>query len=425
MKSVMIIAGIGKISMKKLHIIHAMNIQQTPKKNRGKLLPLLEKEVFDWANKFKKDAYKATLEVQKELKKNPDNKLQNKYFKYLRRLLELKLQTLEEEHHKAGKENPDLSSELSEFLNIESLRIPEHISCSSIAMYEFCPRKWYYRYALGIRTPKTSALHFGSAIDDSLNYYYEEKIKGEAPPRSAVHAQFYEEFAKGYDEVVWGNDDPKVLEKIGPVILDKYLDSFDRITEAVDVQTEVRVPLDNGGQLLGYIDILEEDAVVDTKTAKAFWEVDGPFAKHKKELQPKAYSLWFLERFEKMPKQFRYQIVTKELDKKGNPNPQSQLIKFEVKKFELESFRIRIQKIWDDIMLQLPKGKDAFPAQAEPGSKPGRGLGKQQAQALCCHTWCEYAKYCEEDGLKIAEKWVKKTKETPGHHLYKDGSNDL
>ena len=412
--------------MKKLHIIHAKNISQTSKSSVGKLLPVLEKETLSWAKKAKKKAHKATLDLKKELEANPkDDKTKNKYFKYLRRLLELKLQTLEEEAHKNDKTPPEVEKDLVEFLNIESLRIPEHISCSSIALFEFCPRKWYYRYALGIKFPKTSALHFGSAIDDSLNYYYEEKIKGNTPPRTAVHAQFYEEFAKGYDEVIWGDDDPKVLESIGPAIIDKYLDSFDRITEAVDVQTEVRIPLENGGQLLGYIDILEADAVVDTKTAKKFWDDKGPWAKHKKELQPKAYSLWFLEKYEKMPKQFRYQIVTKEVDDKGKANPQAQLISFELKKFELESFRSRIQKIWDSIMESLPKGKAGFPAHATPGEEPGRGLGKQKAQALCCETWCDYAQICKDDGLKISKEWVKKTRDTPGHHRYDDGTTDL
>lgn len=412
--------------MKKLHLIHAKSLNHIEPRSRGKLLPVLETEVLGWAAEFKKDAHKATVEIQKLLQKKKDSKLQNKYFKYLRRLLELKLEQLEEQAHKAGENNPELKKELADFLNIESLRVPEHISCSSIAMYEMCPRKWYFRYALGIKFPKTAALHFGSAIDDALNFYFEEKIKNKkAPPLEAVNAQFFEVFHKDYDEVAWGKDDPKLLEKNGPKVIEKYLESFDRITEATDVQTEVRIPLDNGGQLLGYIDILEEDAVVDTKTAKKFWNDKGKYAKHLQELQPKAYSLWFVQEFERMPKQFRYQIVTKDTDEKGNATPQTQLISFELKKFELESFRLRIQRIWDEIMEALPKGKNAFPTQAVVGHKEGRGVGCQKASVLCTTEWCDYHELCTKDGLNIPVKWVSKTKETPGHHLFKDGSTDL
>jgi hypothetical protein len=408
--------------MKKLHIIHAKTINEVSKKFRGKVLPTLEKEVLSWAKDFKKDAYKATLEVQTEFQKNPADKTKSKYFKYLRRLLELKLQKLENTAHKAGDPNPRINKYLAEWLNFESVRIQEHISCSSIGMYEFCPRKYYYRYLLGVKFPKTAALHFGSAVDDSLNFYYEEKIKGTPPPLSAVHAQFFEEFAKGYDEVVWGDVKPKQLQKNGPAIIDAYIKAFDSITKATDVQTEVRIPLENGGQLLGYIDILEEEAVVDTKTAKKFWNDEGIYAKHLQESQPKAYSLWFLEKFERMPKQFRYQIVTKETDAKGKATPKTQLIKFQVKQFELESFRRRIQKVWDEIKERTPKGKVAFPAQAEPGPVEGRGPGKRDVGYLCTQEWCEYHKLCKEDGLDIPVKWVSKTKTDPGYHLYEDGT---
>jgi hypothetical protein len=157
--------------MKKLHIIHTKNLEDISSRTRGKVLPLLETETFDWASQHRKKAYQATLEVQKQLSNGSDDKTKNKYFKYLRRLLELKLEALEEEAHKADKPNPEVNKDLAKWLNFESLRIPEHISCSSISMYDFCPRKYYYRYLLGIKFPKTTALHFGSAVDEALNYY--------------------------------------------------------------------------------------------------------------------------------------------------------------------------------------------------------------------------------------------------------------
>lgn len=146
--------------MKKLHIIHAKTINQASRKARGRILPTLEKEVLSWAKDAKKDAYKATMEVKAELKKNPADRVKSKYFKYLRRLLELKLQKLEDIAHKADKPNPKINRKLAEWLNFESVRIQEHISCSSIGMYEFCPRKYYYRYLLGVKFPKTAASSF-------------------------------------------------------------------------------------------------------------------------------------------------------------------------------------------------------------------------------------------------------------------------
>lgn len=410
--------------MKKLHIIKAKSIEDIDVKAQGKVLPILEKETFTWAKKMQKDAYEATQEIQKEFKKNPDP-VRNKYFKYLRKLLLMKLEALEESAYKNNEKNPEINEQLVKLLDIQSLRTPEHISCSSIAMYEFCPRKWFYRYPMGVKFPKTTPLHFGSAIDEAINFYFEEKIAGRKVPLKKVHEVFWREFDKDVDEVRWGDDDPKQLRKNGPVVLDTYINEFDRITAPTDVQTEIRVVLDNGGILLGYIDILEENAVVDTKTAKKKWQ-KGRFAKHLKELQPKAYCLWFLEEFERMPHQFRYQIVTKKTDKDGNAIPETQLIDFTIKKYELEAFRRRIQGVWDDIMMRLTakdskgniRGMEMFPAQAEYGPVEGRGPGMVDVGYLCTKEWCDYWKLCESNGLKIPAKWVSKTADTPGHHVY-------
>jgi len=410
--------------MKKLHIIKTKEFKHVDAKARGKILPILEKETLSWAKKAQRKAHKATIEIQKEFEKNPDP-VRNKYFKYLRKLLLMKLEAVENESWDNNKKAPELDEDLVKFLEIESLRVPEHISCSSIGMYEFCPRKWFYRYALGVKYPKTTALHFGSAVDDAINYYFEEKIAGRQATLQATYDEFFRVFDKDADEVNWGTDDPVQLRRNGPIILKKYVDEFDRITEPTGVQTEVRIPLDNGGMLLGYIDILEATGVVDTKTAKKKWTT-GRFAKHLKELQPKAYSLWFLQEFEKMPTQFRYQIVTKKTNDKGEAIPETQLIDFTIKKYELESFRRRIQRIWDDIIARLNtkdakgnlRGIDMFPAQAEYGPGEGRGPGCVDIGVLCTKQWCDYAELCEKNGLKIPTKWVSKTAEKSGHHVY-------
>lgn len=406
--------------MKKLHVINVKSLEDVKIAKKQKLFDILEKETLSWAEKIQKDAYKATLSVQKEFKKNP-GEIEKKYFKYLRRLLELKLLNLEKEAYKKNIDAPSINKDLVKTMDIEALRIPEYLSCSQLQMYNFCPRKWFWRYAKGIKFPKTAALHFGSSVDEALNFYFEKKIKNQRATYDEVFKVFYQTFDKDSDDVNWGEDDPKKLRKNGPIIIEKYLEQFDRITNPTGVQTEVRIPLRDGdGYLLGFIDILEEEAVVDTKTAKKKWADTGQFAKHKEELQPKAYSLWFLEEFERMPKEFRYQIVTKKTDKQGNAIPEHQLISFQLKKYELEAFRREVQKVWDDIKERLPKGKDAFPAQAEVGNKLGRGIGRKEPEPLCCSAYCDYSEICKEDGLRVPRAWIKKTKDTPAHHVYDD-----
>jgi hypothetical protein len=400
--------------MKRLHIIHHQTINDIDLKSKGKLMALLEAETLDWAKANKTEAYALTLPIQLAYQKNPNSETNQKYFKYLRRLLELKLHALEDASSKTAtksKEGVALSPELVTLLKIESPIIPEYVSCTQLGLFGLdedkkgCSRRWYYAYGLRLPTPVTAPLHFGKSIDDSFNFYFDEKIKGITPPRQAVYAAFYEAFENGKDKVEWGEEDPKHLLKIGPAVIDAYLDRFDPITKAVDTQTECNVHLDNGGRILGYIDILEKDAIVDTKTAAKFWDDTGKYAKHKQESQPLAYSLWYLETYEKMPKEFRYQIVTK--PKEGG-KPETQLISFELKKFEVEAFKRKVQVVWDKIMAALPLGIKGFPAQAE----------KEKPYPLCSQEWCPFAKNCIENGLRVPLKWVSKTSTVPGHHVY-------
>lgn len=394
--------------MKKKFLIHTQNLEEVPVSNRGKLLPILENTTLEWAAEKNPAAHKATVDLKDKLNVNT----QNKYFKYLRRLLELKLEemgSLEE-----NKIVP-IDKFILQNLNIDEMRVPEHISCTSIGMYESCPRKYYYRYLKGIKFPSTSALFFGSCVDAALNFYFDQKIKGHSPPKAAINASFYETFELKKDEVDWKGEDPKKYYKMGPKVIDTYLDRFDSITNAKEIQTKCEIDLENGGKFLGYIDILEEDAIIDTKTANKEWETEGKFAKHKKEHQPKAYSCWHLEKFGRLPKQFRYQIVIKPDNEDA---PRTQLIEFELKKYEVEAYKQFLQETWDDIQLAMTKGKLGFAASADEGPEEGMGVGKKLPGALCCFKYCEYAQICTNDGLKIPKEWVSKTKDKPGYFVW-------
>src|SRR5690606_28965879 len=46
-------------------------------------------------------------------------------------------------------------------------------SYSQLSTYERCPREYKYRYVLGLPTPPSSHLAFGSSVHDSLGAFYE------------------------------------------------------------------------------------------------------------------------------------------------------------------------------------------------------------------------------------------------------------
>lgn len=386
--------------MKKLHLLHNTSLDKVPEDLRSTVLPLLENNVLEWAKINNPEAYASTLKIQEDFLKNPD--ISGKYFKYLRRLLEIKLETQEKSFEGQEKYSSPLPDNLVKSLAIESLRALNFLSCTQISMYMSCARKYYNRYALGIKFPKTAALQFGTAVDVALNHYFEEKKEGREADKQAVYEIFYKELDKEKETVSWGAADPEKLRLQGPQIIDAYLDRFAAETHPVAVQQEIKITFGNDGLLTGAIDILEKDSIIDTKTAKDLWKDN----KAKYELQPKAYSLWFFEEFGRMPKNFKYQIVCKD---ECNPDekPRTQLITLELKSFELDAFQRKITEIWNDISKGLKIGKEAFPAEA----------AKDRPSPLCTSEWCEYASICKNrDGLRVPLKWDKAQKK----HIYED-----
>lgn len=373
---------------KKKFLIHASSLEDVPAANRGKLLPLLESHTLDWAKEKNPSAHKATLDLKEQLGGNLQN---NKYFKYLRRLLELRFKEFNENNTSVP-----IDQQLLENLNVEILRMPEHLSCTQLGLWNFCERKWFWAYGLGLKKPKSSALLFGSAFDSAMNFVFEEKRKGIEAPLSAVHSAFYEAMEKGNEpNIIWENGDTyQKLLKHGPRVINTFLKEFNDKINPTAVQHDIKIHLDNGGLITGAIDILEEHSIIDNKTSKEFWKTEGPFAKAPRELQPKAYSLYYLNEYGRMPAEFKYCIVTKE------EQPKTQFISFEVKKYEVENFKRDAQKVWDTIHEKLEIGKSAFKPVAL----------EEKVPALCCKAYCQYFQECRNDGLKISERWDKEKK---------------
>lgn len=354
------------------------------------IIPLIESEVLSWAKGSRPDASRLTEELREKFLIDQSYATKSKYFAYLRRLLELKLEALSEPPH----------NDLRDALRIEKLTIPNHISCSQIGTFKSCEKKWYLRYAQGIKFPKTAALHFGTSVDETLNYYFDNKIKKIKTKEDDLINKFNEIFDTK-EEIDWGNTSKDRLRNNAPLIIKAYLEAFDDVTNPKEVQKEVKISLSGNGYLTGAIDILEENAIIDTKTAKSPWK-EG---REKEELQSKAYSLWFYEEYGRPPDEFRYHIVSKESGLEGeHSEPRTQLLVIQPKVYELVKFKSFIQNIWDDIHKKIKIGKTAFKAEAE----------KPFPSPLCCKEYCEYAKICEKDGLKISNRWDKKNKK----HIY-------
>lgn len=62
----------------------------------------------------------------------------------------------------------------------------QHVSASSIKLFESCEKRWFYRYILGHKDKGTPAMELGSAVHEKLENYLE---KGELPDVTSIEGE--------------------------------------------------------------------------------------------------------------------------------------------------------------------------------------------------------------------------------------------
>ncbi len=184
----------------------------------------------------------------------------------------------------------------------------EHLSYSSISLWNQCPRAWYAQYILGYRQPDNYALLFGkaahAAIEDSwvsgrpVWVLFVEKLHDEWGKTTGIPEKLMIELA------VLGNtlfSDPSVIDELASVrpLSPKWIER--RIEFTVP---DVPVPV------IGFIDVVCDDGVpLDIKTSQWDWGED----RAQSETQPLFY-LHALDRIGMMDHggRFRHLVIVKD-----------------------------------------------------------------------------------------------------------------
>ena len=91
----------------------------------------------------------------------------------------------------------------------------EHVSASRLTTFHQCRLKFYFRYALGLRKPKSPALHVGSTVHEVLKAWNRARWKGLAiDPENMrqVYAKAWTE-EQEFLKVNWeGEDETKEMQ---------------------------------------------------------------------------------------------------------------------------------------------------------------------------------------------------------------------
>jgi len=147
-----------------------------------------------------------------------------------------------------------------------------HLSFSQIALYQKCPRQFYYRYVRGLKIPPAGATVVGRACHRAVEHDLKTALeKGTHESWSVLEDIYNLEFKALEKEAEWDEEKPEEAHKSGKEVLKKYaIEILPAISPAaVEEVFEIHLPT-LSANLKGVIDLVdaEENAVIDHKVAK-------------------------------------------------------------------------------------------------------------------------------------------------------------
>ena len=147
-----------------------------------------------------------------------------------------------------------------------------HLSFSQIALYQKCPRQFYYRYVRNLKIPPPGATVVGRACHKAIEYDLRQALTAGTHESWSVLEDIYDlEFKSLEKEAEWNEEKPEEAHKTGKEALKRYAQEVlpTIYPAAVEEEFEIHLPT-LSANLKGVIDLVdaEENAVVDHKVAK-------------------------------------------------------------------------------------------------------------------------------------------------------------
>lgn len=144
-----------------------------------------------------------------------------------------------------------------------------YISPSQINMFLRCPASYKFRYIDGLVIPPRSSLTKGKAVHAGNEFNYRQKIETcQDLKLSEVQEYTATEFEKMQDETHFGSKEmPGKIKDEAVSLATLYHINIAPTVQPVLVEEKVTVPLFEGVELLGIIDVLDSNGYIrDTKT---------------------------------------------------------------------------------------------------------------------------------------------------------------
>jgi putative RecB family exonuclease len=194
---------------------------------------------------------------------------------------------------------------------VESKRGPRSIdeliataSASRLSTWSQCRLKFFFRYILGLRKPKSPSLHVGSSVHAVLKFWNKARWKNEKSSLKQLHDVYSSSWSgeQKKEPVKWENGEEDHERKAGWRLLETYFRESpiqpDEKPEAVEVTVEADLSQHGLPKVIGIIDLVRPGVsigsggrIVDTKSSGK--TPDPEQVGHLNEIQTTSYSVLY------------------------------------------------------------------------------------------------------------------------------------
>lgn len=148
------------------------------------------------------------------------------------------------------------------------------ISASRLGLFHQCRLRFYFRYVLQIKKPKTPALHVGSAVHSVLKASNKARWMNQPLTLKTLHDEFSKAWADNSEgPVEWKPGEEEDEKKTGWRLCETYFRESNippnSKPDAVEVPVEADLKEHGLPKLVGILDIVEQKQIIDYKTTSS------------------------------------------------------------------------------------------------------------------------------------------------------------
>lgn len=148
------------------------------------------------------------------------------------------------------------------------------VSASRLSLFLQCRLKFYYRYVLKLKKPKTAALHLGNSVHAALKAWNKARWFDKPLTLKELHDEFSKAWVDDSEGLVkWDPGEEDEERTTGWRLLDTYIRQSASMAQtkpdAVEVSIEADLSHHGLPRLIGILDLVQQGTIIDFKTSSS------------------------------------------------------------------------------------------------------------------------------------------------------------